>query len=493
MPRGMRPSSDRPVNDPLSRTGHVQKPSIDGDPRRIIMGYPGYGKQPADNRYETRRQGERVPTLWHQEAGQWRPQAPPEFVGCSITLLKVWQYDPVTGGGLRLRAHPTHRQYAAVVGGDTIQVLDWESETVTDTQAVGSNVGDIAWHPSGLWLAASCFTSPRIKVYPFDPVTGLLGAAISDPATAAPSITLSTNCVRWHPSGFALFTTTATAATLVFGWVFSSGAFGAALPAIPNISSWGVVGNESHWLQQIGVWTPPAAFLSSIDGMAVNPIDGTVVASWVDEESVHFFSALPNGIDETFDPTDFGWGMRFDSDPQSSGPSTYSGKFPVISPDGTLVAFHANNSAPQPGGGNDVVGEATVAQLGPRTFGHTHTFPRHGKLRRKWTSGPYGNRDLLAWRPGRQTQQLMVPVAPQTFADLPNPEPRLMLWRVDGDRFAAACTYETEIPDDFDWGGLGADSAGAWTLDGDTFLAIPNQYNAFGNDCLMVFTVTGDP
>lgn len=489
---GMRPSSDRPINDPLTRMGFVRHPSIDGDLERIVVAFPGYGLQPAETPEPTE-QAARARSTWHQEAGVWNTRAP-IAARASISLRKVWQFDP-GNSYWRMRMHPGGR-YVAVAReqGVSIKILDWDAEVVTDTETLASNIHDIAFSPDGLWLAAAWFSSPHVKVWPFDPDTGLIGTAIADPATAAPSAAGPTKgCIRWHPSGMAIFQTTSTAADLVTGWTFTGGAFGANLPAIPNVSSWGVIGNETHWLSDLlGIWTPPSASLNSIDGMDVSPVDGSIVVAWTDSESGHFFSSLPNAIDETFAPTDFGWGMRFDSDPHGTGPSPYVPKHPVISPDGTLIAAHPNNNS-APGSGNDVLGEALVSQFGIRNFGQPRSFPRVGKLRRKWTQGPYGNRDLLAWRPGRATQQLMVAVAPNIGADLPFAEPRLLLWRMEGDRFAAHSMYETDIPDDFDWGALTADSSACWTPDGNTYLAIPEQYNAFGQDCLLVFDVRGDP
>lgn len=485
---------DIPVQSIRGRRARIS--AVDPDnPHNVWVAFRGERGAPEPAYYPSNTTpvvGKDVRVTAEPELKRWKVEdySSGEAAECSITLRKVWEM-PVSGS--RVRAHPTHKQYIAVADGSDVVVLDWEAETTADTEAIGSLVRDIAWSPDGLWLAVIMFASPRIKVFPFDPVTGLLGSAVSDPATAGPSDPGGRGCVRWHPSGYAIFSTTGTSSDLVTGWSFVGGALGANIPTFFNHSMWGVKGNENHWLNFLGVWTPSAATLSDVDGMDINPVDGTLVLAVNDGESIHFHTAWHTAIDETFDPTDFGWGMRFDSDPDGSGPPTYGWKHPVFSPDGTLLAFHANNTS-SPGSGNDVLGEAGVRAFGGREFGIVRSNPRHDQMRHKWTDGPYGNRDLNAWRPGRSTNQLMVPVAPQTFGDPPNLEPRLDLWRFEGDRFAHRCTYLTDIPDDFDWGGLQADSNACWTHDGDTFLAIPENYLAFADlTALLVFDVEGDP
>lgn len=138
-----RPSSDRPVNDPLSRTGHIQKSSIDDDTRRLIIGYPGYGKQPGDNPMaaDLRNQGERTPTSWHQEAGVWRPQLPRSSTASNQAVHELL----VDARSTSLNPPTTGWNMSTKVFGAQYGVAPEPSTP----HGLSTNPVRIAWHPTG--------------------------------------------------------------------------------------------------------------------------------------------------------------------------------------------------------------------------------------------------------------------------------------------------------------------------------------------------------
>lgn len=78
----LRPSGDRPLNEPIGRIGWIRKESIDENTRRLLVGFPGYGIQPAEDNvvmgqrplpYPVGRiRGTRRRDQWHSEGGIWR-------------------------------------------------------------------------------------------------------------------------------------------------------------------------------------------------------------------------------------------------------------------------------------------------------------------------------------------------------------------------------------------------------------------------------------
>lgn len=78
----LRPSGDRPLNEPIGRIGWIRKQSIDENTRRLLIGFPGYGIQPAEAisplgqrvlPYPAPKlQGTRRREQWHSESGIWR-------------------------------------------------------------------------------------------------------------------------------------------------------------------------------------------------------------------------------------------------------------------------------------------------------------------------------------------------------------------------------------------------------------------------------------
>lgn len=479
---GMRPSSDRPVNDPLSRTGHVQKPSIDGDPRRIIIGYPGYGKQPADNRYETRRQGERVPTLWHQEVGQWRPQAPPEFVGSNITLLKVWQLNANTDDHNHIAIHPTQPWMATVRNGNTLEVYNWETEALLDDIATTGNVNDVKWSPFGDYIALAVSASPYIVVHPVNTTTGVISAAVSNPASLAPG---QGDTVVWHPRQAAIYLNyEGGGANYVSGWPFTT-VFGTRFTAPADVEGWGYGDPGAQVWVDIAAYTREAA-ITNIWGLAIAP-DGSALVmragdgawSWLLQLNLNHTGSFGNRYDTMY---------KLVSAEEANGPSP---SWPQFDEHGSVIVWGNIN-----GVGASVASRGTLAyacEFSHFGFGHLNGSPfpddillNGGVVIVDRYKGP-------KWRPGGSHPPQVMLVLDQQNADT---ETRLALYTMGGARFLDHVEWITD--EGFSWdflnAGTGFDDGflqSAWSPDGAHFFVGLGGSTIGGlTDAIAVFRVT---
>lgn len=158
----MRPSSDRPINDPLSRAGFVQKQDIDGDPSFGIVAFPGYGRQPAENSISQR---SRVRSRWQQEAGVWTGLNRPANVSDEVLV------DGREGGTTGLPG--ANGEYPAVGWKVSASGFDARFPAATYPSEV-SVAGRIvlAVHPSGRAVVIGDRTGGQIEVYEWLPGIG---------------------------------------------------------------------------------------------------------------------------------------------------------------------------------------------------------------------------------------------------------------------------------------------------------------------------------
>lgn len=155
----MRPSHDRPVNDPLSRMGFIRYRSIDGDFERLVISYPGYGLQPGETP-EPARLGARARSQWHQEAGLWNIRAPD---------------DPRDRDELLVDGRPDIQQPPALgwpmtAQGFGIQFPDAVEKAVPSSPGVSIR---IAWHPTGkAVLCVPTDSNGDLEIWEWIPGTG---------------------------------------------------------------------------------------------------------------------------------------------------------------------------------------------------------------------------------------------------------------------------------------------------------------------------------
>lgn len=180
----MRPTSDRPVNDPLSRAGYVQKATIDSDPTRLLMAYPGYGRQPGESAEEVR-QGSRARSQWHQETGVWRnaPLGPAQPVPLRSVAISqqfasgLFATHPsenwvvsyyASGGTTTLYAHPIDWSGSEPVFGTPVTLVIEDSGFIVGASA-------ISFDSTGNWIILTGpWTTHTLRVYSFDDVTGAM-------------------------------------------------------------------------------------------------------------------------------------------------------------------------------------------------------------------------------------------------------------------------------------------------------------------------------
>lgn len=276
----IRPNTDRPDRRPRTRIGFVQKPDIDGDPFRVIVGYPGYGKQPVENWGFATFQGARVRTPWHQEGGVWlmeteggadvlvdaRPfSGNPPAVGWPMTPAGFGTQFPdaaeastAFGDNVRIVFHPSGLAVlvASMDANGELEVWAWSPgvgfgakyavASMEDAEdAIGapftypridqSGNGQYAFSPDGNWLAIAGDTGTTsegeempLVVVPFSLSTGI---DLLNPVYPAGdhSDLGDANCVAWSPDGNHIGIGTSDGVFIRF-WNWTGSAFGAAEP-----------------------------------------------------------------------------------------------------------------------------------------------------------------------------------------------------------------------------------------------------------------------
>lgn len=159
----MRPSHDRPVNDPLSRMGYVRHRSVDGDFERIVISYPGYGLQPGETP-EPARLGARSRSQWLQESGLWRMRAP-AVAGYANELLI---------DGRDTDGNPPTKGWPISASGFGIQFADAMEPSIPGNGT--TLAARVAWHPSGraVLIAPISVFAPagEIEIWEWIPGTG---------------------------------------------------------------------------------------------------------------------------------------------------------------------------------------------------------------------------------------------------------------------------------------------------------------------------------
>lgn len=267
----MRASSDRPLNHPYARIAHVQKAAIDGDPRRTVLAFPGYGLQPGENT-EAARGGERIRSTWHQEAGVFagRTRGTGETAAPAVGIAQELNldfeigtvpssppapYDPGFWGESQADAilpipgsdYVVVRIMCQEDGGPSYNFFyTYQSRHKDDLNTVvdeaflpdgtpndlGTGPFDLAVHPSGTYIAQLFQSSPFIKVIGFNPATGEFGPVVANPATLPVDFGGS---VKWTSDGAFILKDCKSTAQPIEAWAWSAG-FGAKSAAPADVS-----------------------------------------------------------------------------------------------------------------------------------------------------------------------------------------------------------------------------------------------------------------
>lgn len=156
----MRPSSDRPINDPLSRAGFVQKQDIDGDASLGIVAFPGYGRQPAENSISQR---SRVRSRWQQEAGVWTGLNRPANVSDEVL---VDGREGASGQPGENGEFPAVGWSTTVAGFNARFPEAQYKADYPDARIV------VAFHPTGLAVAIGQLSDGTIELYEWIPGVG---------------------------------------------------------------------------------------------------------------------------------------------------------------------------------------------------------------------------------------------------------------------------------------------------------------------------------
>ncbi len=175
--------------------------------------------------------GKEVHCDWLSEGGVYIIRAGGTTASaCSVTLI-----DPgsgITNSDDAIWA--TDNYVASLVSTGTVEILDFTTGAwgaVLDSQAFGVGSDTMAISPDNRFIAVVGNVSPFVKVHAFDPATGLIGAAVANPATLPNG---SANGVRWSPDGLFIAVAHGTTPFMsVYPWADGFGAKVAA-PAVPT-------------------------------------------------------------------------------------------------------------------------------------------------------------------------------------------------------------------------------------------------------------------
>lgn len=435
---------------------------------------PAYwaGSEPLSVSQDVRVTAEPELKRWKVEAG---PTGKP-----TITLSKVWVFGAANHTDL---AVSPNGKYLLTAQGTSLKSLNWEAETVDDTEVVSSNIRSIAVSPSGAWVAVAVFASPFIKVYAFDQETGAIGAAVSDPASLPPSFG---DKVRWHPREAAIYINTGTNTDPIVAYPWLGSSFGTKVFPPGLLTGWGSGPSfdEEYFIIRQGVQTRAASLVGGPIGFAVHPTEGCVVANVEDVDSDYFYTLWQFAIDEIFDPDDAVFGGRLDSFWTHDNLTSFFAGFPEFSNDGTLIAW-ANQGASNVASGSFHSSEVVVTGFSTvGGFSFEDSPPR--SARRSIKFGQIDDIRRAMWRPNTPQNQLLWGVAPAIF--MPGLEPRLILATYEGHQWQSEVTYEVDDENGDIW--FGADTWIVWHPNGTKFFVLPDFYLTSGQRQIVVFSVT---
>lgn len=399
----------------------------------------------------------------------------------TITLNKIWQLNNTSDTHNHIAMHPTQPWIATVRQPTaTLEIYNWQTEALIDNIVITGdpNVNDVKWSPLGNYLALAVSASPYILVYPVDPDTGTISAAVSNPASLPPG---QGDTVVWHPRQTAIYINYEGGGTnFVSGWPFTTG-FGTRFTAPSDAQGWGA-GNPGA-----AIWVDVAAYtretaINDLWGLAITP-DGSALVMRCGDGAWAWLLQLNLDGNGTF-------AKRYDSmykltyDEETSGPSP---AWPEFDSTGTIILWGNIN-----GNGATLDNRGTLAYVCDFTrfgFGHLNGAPypddiilNDGGIVFDRSRGP-------KWRPGYD--QVVVPFD----VDSTSTDAMLALYTMHGARFGAHIIWAPDDSDTWDINNASSSLSNgyvrvAWTPDGKHLLiGLGNTTLESLTDAIAVFDV----